>query len=156
MAAALVGAAAHRRGRVRGVLPYALMGAAMAAMAAPDRDPLGPGGWTVVLGLAAAWALGRPGARAGRPGTALDLYAMAVLTLVAPAAHPAGHAGHDAGWWHGPYLALLVLWGGCAAGLALRPVRVDPGEGPRRRTRTAELACTAGMSAAMALMVHGM
>ncbi|HSA50988.1 MAG TPA: DUF5134 domain-containing protein [Yinghuangia sp.] len=123
IAAGLVGAYAHRRGGRGAWLPHLIMGGAMGAMALPQHDPLGPGGWMLVLGGAAAWAWGRPtGNRkrgGGRAGVAMDLYVMGVLTLLMPAVHGGGHgsgASHETGgdaasdWWSGPYAALLVVW----------------------------------------------
>lgn len=91
------------------------MAAAMAAQAAPAYDPLGPAGWTLTLGLAAAWTLGRPGTRTpGHPPTALDLYAMAAAALVMPIAMPATHA-HTASsaatpWGQTLYATVVTTW----------------------------------------------
>lgn len=115
LAGALAGVAAHRRAAVRVRCAHLLMAAAMAAQAAPAYDPLGPAGWTLTLGLAAAWTLGRPGTRTpGHPPTALDLYAMAAAALVMPIAMPATHA-HAASsaatpWGQTLYAITMTTW----------------------------------------------
>ncbi len=140
--AGVVGACAHRRAGVGAWLPHLVMGGAMGAMALPEHDPLGPGGWMLLLGGAAAWAWGawgRPGRGRRRAAVALDLYVMGVATLLMPAVHGGGHgsseAGHAAGesatgWWSGPYAALLVLWALAHVALAVveqRRRRAEPG-----------------------------
>lgn len=120
VAAGLVGACVHRREGIGAWLPHLVMGGAMGAMVLPEHDPLGPGGWMLLLGCAAAWAWGRPGNGRGRAAVALDLYVMGVATLLMPAVHGGGGHGsggaHHAagepatGWWSGPYAALLVVW----------------------------------------------
>ncbi|MGW0662379.1 DUF5134 domain-containing protein [Streptodolium elevatio] len=118
--AGLVGAYLHRRGQVRSWAPHLAMGAAMGAMVLPQHDPLGPAGWMLVLGGAAAWALGRPGPGLPRRrvAVALDLYVMGVLTLLMPALHGGAAHGSTGGgahagtsdWWLGPYVGVLALW----------------------------------------------
>ncbi|MDI2132347.1 DUF5134 domain-containing protein [Yinghuangia seranimata] len=169
VATGLIGAYVHRRGRVRAWLPHLLMAAAMAAMAVPARDPLGPAGWMLLLGCAAAWAMGRP--RPGRTGIsgrraalALDLYAMGVLTLLMPAvhAHNVGPHHHEAtaatGWWQAPYIGLLCVWFTCRVALAAVEARrraAPVGIPVEAANPTVTYACSAGMMAAMGLMAFG-
>jgi hypothetical protein len=178
VAAGLAGAFVHRQGPPRGWLPHVFMAAAMAAMALPAHDPLGPAGWMLVLGCAAAWSLGRPGVRPGRvrAAAALDLYAMGVLTLLMPAVHGGGHgSGHASGqgaaaasvssdWWSAPYAGLLIVWAAARFALAAAEHRnrhlvlaaqpsaagTTAAEGAARPSVSS--ACSAAMIASMALM----
>lgn len=173
--AGLVGAYVHRRGQVRSWAPHLAMGAAMGAMALPRHDPLGPAGWMLVLGGAAAWALGRPGPGLPRPrvAVALDLYVMGVLTLLMPAlhggaAHESSGGGAHAGtsdWWLGPYVGVLAVWALARLALAASDHRqalataapLGAGAGPRprpgsRANSSVTSACSAAMMTAMALM----
>ncbi|MCF2529594.1 DUF5134 domain-containing protein [Yinghuangia soli] len=173
VAAGLAGAYVHRQGPPRGWLPHVFMAAAMAAMALPEHDPLGPAGWMLVLGCAAAWSLGRPGVRPGRvrAAAALDLYAMGVLTLLMPAVHGGGHgSGHASGqgaaaasdWWSAPYAVLLIVWAAARLALAAaehrnrnlvlasQPSSAAATEGAARPSVSS--ACSAAMIASMAMM----
>lgn len=163
-AAGLAGAYLHRRGRVRAWLPHLFMAAAMTAMALPEHDPLGPAGWMLLLGVGAAWALGRPGTRRGpgRAAAALDLYAMGVLTLLMPAVHGGGHAHHggdaDSTWWVPPYVALLAVWFAARLALATAEYRryaAVPASGPRFdgcANPSVSSACSTAMITSMAVM----
>lgn len=170
-AAGLAGAYLHRRDRARGWLPHLLMAAAMAAMARPGQDPLGPAGWMLVLGGAAAWAMGRPGPRslpaaasgpgvrvAMRPAAALDLYAMGVLTLLMPAVQAPGHGHHGSAagsdWWSAPYAGLLALWFAARVTLAFAEHRRCAALAlPKTGTNpSVSSACSTAMITSMAVM----
>ncbi|UGQ10392.1 DUF5134 domain-containing protein [Yinghuangia sp. ASG 101] len=153
--AGLVGACVHRRDGAGAWSPHLVMGGAMGAMALPEHDPLGPGGWMLLLGCAAAWAWGRPGRGRERAAVALDLYVMGVATLLMPAVHGGGHgsgtahhaAGEPAsGWWSGPYAALLVAW-------ALARVTLAAAE--HRRRAVADRGCDAEDAGSPALGAAG-
>lgn len=158
VAAGLVGAYVHRRGGVRAWLPHLAMGAAMAAMAAPRQDLLGPPGWMLVLAGAAAWSLGRPGAPGGwrpRAAVALDLYVMGVLALLMPAVHGGAHSGgvhgSSSGWWDGPYVAVIAVWAVTRTVLAVAEHRRPPAAAKGGGSAVSS-ACSGVMIGAMALM----
>lgn len=136
---------------------HAVMGLAMAAMLVPERDPLGPAAWALVLGGALVWtAFGAlrerwVGSAAG-PDTyasareVVELGLMTVLVLVMPALHgravaASGHHGSSAPDVRGLVLALLAAWLVASVGLY-----------PRTHRAPATLGASVLMVAAMTAM----
>lgn len=155
LAGALVGAAVHRRSTARAWSAHLLMAAAMTAQAVPAHDPLGPAGWTLALGLAAAWTLGRPGtSSSGSPPAALDLYAMAATALLAPVAMPMTHGETTMAatqWGLGLYVTVLALWLVARLALTVSPPHERKPLAPA--TPVADIGCATLMMTGMTLMV---
>jgi hypothetical protein len=145
------------RRRLRPWVCHAVMGLAMAAMLVPERDPLGPAAWALVLGGVLLWtAFGAlrerwVGTAAGPAAytsarEVVELGLMTVLVLVMPALHghaaPAsGHHGSSAPDVRGLVLALLAAW--LATAVVLHP---------RTHREPAALGASVLMVAAMAAM----
>lgn len=145
------------RRRLRPWVCHAVTGLAMAAMLVPERDPLGPAAWALVLGGALVWtAFGAlrerwVGAAAGPAANTsacevVELGLMTVLVLVMPALHgrvvaASGHHASSAPDVRSLVLALLAAWLVAAVGLY-----------PRTHRGPAALGASVLMVAAMAAM----
>ena len=160
--ASALGVVGCSRRTVRQWVAHGVMGCAMAAMAVPSRDPLGPAVWAVVLGCVLLWtaSAGLHERAAGDvPGPAtfesarevVELGLMAVLVLVMPAVHgrtvalPSGHHGGSAPDVRTLVLMLLAGWLTAAVALHARA-----GSGSRHDHRTS--AAVGGSVAAVGTM----